>query len=104
MTTSNATFSSITVQWGPVNCSKQNGDITDYSVRYGVEGDGSTQTESVSGGDTTETNITGLNPSTYYTIELAAVNSAGTGIYSSPITVLTLGERLMHVLYKNIKN
>ena len=32
------TSSSITVQWGAVNCIHHNGDITGYSVRYGVQG------------------------------------------------------------------
>ncbi|CAI8043297.1 Neogenin (Fragment), partial [Geodia barretti] len=29
---------SITVQWGPVECIHQNGEITGYRVRYGEEG------------------------------------------------------------------
>ena len=82
------TFSSITVQWGAVDCIHRNGDITGYSVRYGVQENGSTQIESVSGGGATQTIISGLPHSTTYTIEVAAVNSAGTGVYSTPITVL----------------
>ena len=39
---------------------------------------------SVSGGNVTEATISGLTPSTTYSIEVAAVNSAGTGVYSSP--------------------
>ena len=80
------TSSSITVQWGAVDCIHRNGDITGYSVRYGVQGSGSTQTESVSGGATTEATISGLTPSTSYEIAIAAVNSAGTGEYSEPLT------------------
>ena len=34
--------------------------------------------------------ISGLTPSTTYTIEVAAVNSAGTGVYSDPHSVMTL--------------
>ena len=78
-----STSSSITVQWGAVNCIDHNGDITGYSVRYGVQGSGSTQTVSVSGGGATMTTISGLMASTTYSIEVAAVNSAGTGDYSS---------------------
>ena len=92
MTTSAVTFSSITVQWGPVNCIQRNGDITGYSVRYGVQGNGSTQTVNVSGGDTTETTIFGLHSFTNYSIEVAAVNGAGTGLYSSPIPERTAGK------------
>ena len=35
-------------------------------------------------------NISGLLVGTAYTIEVAAVNSAGTGVYSDPITAETL--------------
>ena len=81
--------SSITVQWGAVDCIHRNGDITGYSVQYGVQGSGSTQTESISGGGTTEATISELTPSTSYVIDIAAVNSAGTGVYSEPLTVET---------------
>ena len=80
---------SITVQWGTVDCIHRNGDITGYSVRYGVRESGSTQTESVSEDATTEATISGLVPSTSYVIEVAAVNSAGIGVYSDPLTVET---------------
>ena len=89
VSTSDVTPSSITVQWGAVDCIHRNGDITGYSVRYGVQGSGSTQTESVSGGATTEATISGLTRHAFYDIEVAAVNSAGTGVYSEPLTVET---------------
>ena len=79
------TSSSITVQWGAVDCIHHNGDITGYTVRYGV------QTMSVSGGGATMTTISGLSAATVYTIEVAAVNSAGTGVYSDAIMQLTQG-------------
>ena len=84
---SEVTPSSITVQWGPVDCIHRNGDITGYSVQYGEVGSGSTQTISVSEG--TETTIVGLSSSTEYSIQVAAVNSAGTGPYSDAITAET---------------
>ena len=43
----------------------------------------------VSGEATTETTISGLNAATNYSIEVAALNSVGTGEYSDPITSLT---------------
>jgi len=86
---SDVTSSSITIQWGAVDCIHRNGNITGYSVQYGVQGSGSTQTESVSGGATTEATISELTPSTSYVIAIAAVNSAGTGVYSEPLTVET---------------
>ena len=88
---SEVTSSSITVQWGAVDCIHHNGDITGYSVRYGVQGSGSTQTVSVSGGGATQTTISGLMPSITYSIEVAAVNSAGTGMYSDAVSDLTSG-------------
>ena len=91
VSTPDVTSSSITVQWGPVVCIHRNGDITGYSVRYGVQGNGSTQTMSVSGGVTTESMISGLNSATNYSIEVAAVNGAGTGDYSNSISSTTSG-------------
>ena len=85
------TSSSITVQWEAVDCIHRNGDITGYAVRYGVQGSGSTQTVSVSGGEAMQTAISGLMPSTTYSIEVAAVNNAGTGMYSDAVADLTLG-------------
>ena len=86
------TTSIITVQWGTVDCIHHNGDITGYSVRYGVngtaEGDRKTTGDS-SGGMYT---ISGLSAATEYTVEVAAVNSAGVGVYSGPSTVPTVGE------------
>ena len=89
----NVTSSSITVQWGAVDCIHHNGDITGYSVRYGVQGiaEGSRTvkmaTGNSSGGMYT---ISGLSAATVYTVEVAAVNSVGTGVYSGPITPKTL--------------
>ena len=98
---SEVTSSSITVQWGAVNCIHRNGDITGYSVQYGVQGSG-TQTGSVSGGGATQTTISGLMASTTYTIEVAAVNSAGTGVYSTPIITVDIpnGETVNGSMYR----
>ena len=82
---SEVTSSSITVQWGTVPCIHRNGDITGYSVQYGVVGSESTQTMPVSGA--TEASITDLVESTTYTIEVAAVNSGGIGVYSEPLMI-----------------
>ena len=88
--TSDATSSSITVQWGPVDCIHRNGDITGYSVRYGAVQSGNAQTVLISGGATVETIIFGLDSVTNYSIEVAAVNSAGIGPYNDPIYSNTL--------------
>ena len=84
------TSSSITVQWGAVPCIHRNGDITGYSVQYGVVGSESTQTMTVSGvvsgGMYT---VSRLKQLTNYTFKVAAVNSAGIGVYSNIIEVST---------------
>ena len=81
---------SITVRWEEVDCLLRNGIITGYTaqaVRNGVvEG-----TASV-GGDARQATISELESSTEYSVQVAAVNSAGTGPFSSPITVMTSGE------------
>ena len=78
--------SSITVQWGPVDCIHRNGDITGYSVQYG------SKTVSVSGGSSGRMYvISGLMPSTNYSVQVAAQTSAGTGPYSAAIYQLTAG-------------
>ena len=82
------TFSSITVHWGTVDCSHRNGDITGYSVWYGVQGSGSAQILSVPGGGATKP-ISGLQSGTNYSVAVAAVNSAGTGVYSDPYIIMT---------------
>ena len=79
--------------WGEVPCADQNGAITGYSVQYGVMGSGNTQTITVDGADVTQTTIENLMSSTNYSIEVAAVNSAGTGVYSDTIIEETDGKR-----------
>ena len=82
---------SITVQWGSVPCIHQNGDITGYSVQYGVMESGITETVTVNGASTTQTTISGLMSSTTYTIRVAAVNNQLIGTYSSAENELTEG-------------
>ena len=79
----NTTATSITVQWGMVPCIHQNGDITGYSVRYGVKTNGNTQTMIVSGASATDVTIQNLTASTTYMVHVAAVNDVGTGVYSN---------------------
>ena len=83
------TGSTITVQWGRVNCSHHNGHLTGYSVRYGVQGNHNTQTMNVSGESVARVTISNLTVSTTYEIEVAAINSAGTGIFSQAIKATT---------------
>ena len=79
----------ITVQWGPVESCSRN--ITGYSVRYGEVGTSErTVVEMVSGHSSGGmTTISGLTKETVYTVEVAAKNSAGTGVYSDPLIFKT---------------
>ena len=81
------TGSTITVQWKPVDCINHNGHITSYLVQYGVQGNGETQTIRVNGEQTT---LSMLISFTTYSIEVAAINSAGTGEFSAAIMPTTL--------------
>ena len=92
------TSSTITVQWGEVPCIHQNGVITGYSVQYGVMGSGNTMAMVVDGAATTQTTIGDLMSSTDYSIQVAAVNSEGTGVYSDPITATTEGVHYIKVI------
>ena len=95
MTTS--TPNTITVEWEPVECADRNGDITGYSVRYGEVGSaGSLQM--VEGDMDRRATISDLTPSTEYTISVAAVTSAGTGVYSDDMIQRTAGEHFPHCL------
>ena len=92
------TSTTITVQWRPVPCIHQNGAITGYSVRYGVMGSSMNMTQTVDGASTFESTIENLMSSATYLVEVAAVNSDGTGVYSDPpISQLTRGQsELLH--------
>ena len=76
---------SITVQWGAVECIHHNGDITGYLVQHRAQGNENV-TMSVSG---TKATVSNLMSSTTYSIEVAAVNSAGTGVFSPVIMSMT---------------
>ena len=43
-------------------------------------------------GDTREATISGLSPSTQYTVQVAAENGAGIGPYSTGISIMTSGK------------
>ena len=74
---------SFSVFWGIVPCSNQRGPITGYRLRY------SNGTSIVNTTFTTHM-LTGLTPFTNYSVQVAAVNAGGTGLYSIALTVETL--------------
>ena len=94
---SEVTSTSITIHWGTVDCIHRNGDITGYSVRYGVQGSGEgDRTVEITSGDSNggTYQISGLQSSTNYSIEVAAMNSFSTGVYSTDMFQLT---QRMHI-------
>ena len=69
---------SVLVTWDEVNCSKRNGNITDYHVRS--QGSGSTGlTNRTVDASLRQTNLTGLEPGRQYQVSVSAVNEAGEG-------------------------
>ena len=89
----------ISVQWGPVEpCADQNGPITGYSVRYGVMESGELNTADVDGGSVMTTTLSNLSPSTAYSIEVAAVNDGGTGVYSEPLIEETPPSKWINII------
>ena len=94
---SSANSSSININWGKVPCQHRNGEITGYVVVYRkVLSSGSgerrqTQEGMVMVNGQTAT-INNLDPLTEYSVMVAAVNSAGTGVFSEPVIASTQGK------------
>ena len=84
----------ISVKWeGFTSCRLVNGHIVEYRVQYEAQSDGVMGSKEVSGNWSSggETDLTGLTPSTNYSIAVAAVNEQGTmGLYSDTILIETL--------------
>ena len=77
----------MTVSWGEVPCSGQNGPITGFFLYYTntTFRDTSTSTVNITGEDNREYNLTTLTPYTNYTMTVRAYNDAGTGLASSVV-------------------
>ena len=81
----------ISVQWDGLDpCRHVNGLIDMYRVQYTEVASGVVQSKDVTGEwnvMNAETSLTGLTPSTNYSIKVAAVNEEdNVGLYSHPIT------------------
>ena len=95
MSVSIISSTAIIVQWETVPCIEQNGDITGYTVLVLESG----EMERVEDfGDVTQVTISDLTPSTTYSIQVAAVNSEGTGPYSDLIIIDTPDSELYYRL------
>ena len=86
MSVSAINSTALNVQWVAVPCIEQNGDITGYKVRVLESGEIERVEDVV---DVNEVTISDLTPSTTYSIQVAAVNSEGTGPYSDLIIIDT---------------
>ena len=81
----------ISVQWNGLDpCRHVNGLIVLYRVQFTEVASGVVQSKDVAGEwnvMNAETSLTGLTPSTSYSIQVAAVNEEGDiGLYSHPLT------------------
>ena len=85
VTNGTITASSITVLWQEVTCLGRNGDITGYLVHTMRTGKRGTVVEVAS--NVMEVTVSGLYMATEYTVQVAAVNSVGTGPYSDPLEI-----------------
>ena len=95
MSVADVTSSTITVQWERVPCIHQNGDITGYSVRYGVMGSGNKETVETS---ETEITLSSLMPETDYEISVAALNTEGIGVSTNTSATTSAGRIAVHII------
>ena len=72
-----------------MSCLDRNGEITGY-IAQAIRNEMIEGTVTV-GGNARLTTITGLSPSTVYTVQVAALNGAGTGPYNG-VYIRTNGE------------
>ena len=75
--------------WETVPCPHQGGPITGYRLHYSNNGSDS-YTVNITGEQNKQFKLTGLTPSTSYSVQVAAVNDKGAGPYSTPLTGETL--------------
>ena len=78
---------SLQILWNEVNCLDTNGPIQHYIIRTtgsNVEKSGTSFTQQFTIGD--------LTPNQEYSVQVAAVNSAGNGPFSKAIIVVLIGE------------
>ena len=75
------------VLWLEVPCEHQNGDITGYFVEYKACGNETVMNITKFG--VIEITIFNLMSSTCYSFQVAAINSAGTGVFSNATIINT---------------
>ena len=88
--TVSTTATSITLTWQPLPTCDENGNITNYTIAYRMEGgmDMSFNETVVDAASRTAV-VTSLTPYTNYTIKMAASTSVGRGEFGPNVTVQT---------------
>ena len=72
-----------------------------YSINYGVMGSLTKTVMNITGADVTEATIFNLMLSTTYSIQIAAVNNAGTGVFSNATFIKTVEQSRFIKLLRN---
>lgn len=83
------TSNTVTILWDELSCRDRNGNITGYTAR--AINQGRVEGEILVNGGLNQTTISGLTPSTQQFVQVAAINGAGTGPYSSLLLFETKG-------------
>ena len=94
VTLTDLTPTSVSFQWGSVDCIHRNGQITGYSINYNRQGSSGSTSVLVtvnSPSDGGAYTIIALEPSEMYDVEIAAQNTIGTALNTSGFTILTHG-------------
>ena len=88
LSNSSANLTSITIHWSDMECFDQNSEISGFAIKIRESTDFNSTTASTAADENMFT-MSGLLPSTEYTIEIAAQGANKTGPYNS-ITISTL--------------
>lgn len=90
-TSATSNFTAPTTEFLPFGAN--NSSTRDYAIAYSSDGGINWSNFSHSPSTNTLINVTGLNNGSDYIFKVAAVNFAGTGVYSSPSSSITVGPR-----------
>ena len=88
ITFENINSTSMTISWDEIDCLNQNGVIEEYWV-YLTYNISETEQERTLDSDQTSITVNGLFPNTSYKVQIAAVNSNGSGPFSDAVTHTT---------------
>ena len=79
------------LSWKPIPCCHQNGEILQYYIEYETSVPESVVYQDNTVGEVRQIILHNLLPNTKYEVKVAAVNSAGIGIFSPPVELITPG-------------